>query len=87
MLRRLRTQIKSNGVIFLVLPMRCVASKHVGEARFEDLLRGLGLRQLIATRHTPKLVFYVLGLSDEGMRVSRIDIALYKCSVFDNIVE
>jgi 25S rRNA (adenine(2142)-N(1))-methyltransferase, Bmt2 len=52
----------STGVLFLVLPLRCVNSKHVGgQVRFEALLAAMGFSHLIEMRFTPRLVFYVLG--------------------------
>jgi hypothetical protein len=49
----------------LVLPLRCVDSKHVGgTAGFDTLLRGLGLTELLPRRLTPRLVFYILGNKD-----------------------
>ena len=49
------------GALFLVLPLRCVNSNHVGSGRFDSLLQGLGFVHLIEKRLTPRLVFYVLG--------------------------
>ena len=61
MLCRLVMQIHATGVLFLVLPRRCVNSPAVGEAHFEALLTGLGCVHLLPKRVTPRIVFYVLG--------------------------
>jgi 25S rRNA (adenine(2142)-N(1))-methyltransferase, Bmt2 len=59
----------STGVLFLVLPLRCVNSKHVGgQVRFDALLGAMGFSHLIEMRFTPRLVFYVLGRDREGKR-------------------
>lgn len=52
-----------NGVLFFVLPLRCITlpSSDFDMASFESLLRGLGCVELIPKRCTPHLVFYVLG--------------------------
>lgn len=51
----------------MVLPLRCVRSKHVGgESGFDSLLHGLGLRELMPKRLTPRLIFYVLGRAPEA---------------------
>lgn len=65
---RLSAQIKNTtGVLLLVLPLRCVDSKHVGgTAGFDLLLQGLGLRELLPKRYTPRLVFYILGGAQHG---------------------
>lgn len=66
MLARLSTQIAPGGVLLLVLPLRCINSKHVGgEARFEALLQGLGLREALPKRTTPRLIFYILARAEE----------------------
>lgn len=50
------------GILFLVLPTRCINSKHVGGLNnFSGLLRGIGLRDLLPVRNTPKLTFFILG--------------------------
>lgn len=54
--------VPESGVLFLVLPTRCVNSKHVGGIHhFTGLLRGLGLRDLCPVRNTPKLTFFIIG--------------------------
>lgn len=61
MLCRLIMQIHPGGVLFLVLPRRCIHSPMVGEAQFESLLAGLGCVQLLPKRLTPRIIFYILG--------------------------
>eukprot|EP01034_Spumella_vulgaris_P022693 gene22693-28844_t len=77
MLARLSAQLKPNkGVLLLVLPLRCVDSKHVGgTAGFDTLLRGLGLTELLPRRVTPKLVFYILGNRDIPVPLSSSSVA------------
>ena len=54
-------------MLFLVLPLRCVNSRHVGgQVRFDALLGAMGFSHLIEMRFTPRLVFYVLGRDREG---------------------
>lgn len=62
-LPRLYAHLKpATGVLFLVLPLRCVNSRHVGgQVRFDALLAAMGFSHLIEMRYTPRLVFYVLG--------------------------
>ncbi len=49
-------------MLLLVLPLRCINSKHLGGADlFDQLLRGLGLKELLPKRCTPRLVFFILG--------------------------
>jgi hypothetical protein len=49
-------------VLFLVLPRRCINSQYVGgDKYFTALLNGLGLYELLPSRETPKLIFYILG--------------------------
>lgn len=67
MLCRLVMQIHPGGVLFLVLPRRCVCSPAVGESRFESLLAGLGCVHLAPKRVTPRIVFYILGRRTEGL--------------------
>jgi hypothetical protein len=56
--------VPEKGVLLLVLPLRCVNSKHIGGAsKFEELLQGLGLTPLLPHRVTPKLIFFILGNS------------------------
>jgi hypothetical protein len=66
MLCRLYSQIKANGILFLILPIRCINSKHVGVDQFNLLLNLVGFKHLIVKRITPKLVFYVLGRKDDN---------------------
>ena len=61
MFSRLKEHLSGEGVLFLVLPLRCIESKFVGTSRFEELISGLGFVELIPKRKTPKVVFYVLG--------------------------
>jgi len=54
--------IKPNtGILFLVLPSRCINSKHVGRiTHFIDLLHGFNLVEVLPRRITPKLIFFIL---------------------------
>lgn len=61
------------GVLFLVLPLRCINSKHVGSSRFDSLLQGLGFEHLIEKRLTPRLVFYIL-CRDRGLRKKEVKV-------------
>ena len=50
------------GLLFFVLPKRCIHSHCVGGMKpFTALLSGLGLHELLPCRETPKLAFFVLG--------------------------
>ncbi len=55
------SQFHNTGVLFLILPIRCIKSPLVGMEEFETLLEFLGTFQLIPKRITPKLVFFILG--------------------------
>ena len=58
--------VPETGILFLVLPARCINSKHVGGINLmTSLLSGLGLRQVLPVRQTPKLIFFILGNSTE----------------------
>ena len=49
------------GVLFLILPSRCINSKHVGRmVHFIDLLHGFNLVEVLPRRITPKLIFFIL---------------------------
>jgi len=66
MLVRLRAHlVPATGVLFLVLPLRCVRSTHVGEAAFDAVLESMGFHHWVEKRITPRLVFYVLGRRDD----------------------
>ena len=47
------------GVLFLVLPIRCVEAHHIG-GKLDALLQAIGFCHLIEKKTTPKLAFYVL---------------------------
>lgn len=66
-LSRLTEHLSMSGVLFIILPIRCVDSKFVGSSRFEELLSGFGLTQLREKRTTPRLVFYTLGRTPQCM--------------------
>ena len=56
--------IKSDGVLLLVIPIRCIDSKFVGGlAEFEALLSGFGFGSLLPVKFTPRLAFFVLGIN------------------------
>ena len=49
------------GILFLILPSRCINSKHVGRMNhFIDLLHGFNLVEVLPRRITPKLIFFIL---------------------------
>lgn len=57
-----------------MLPLRCINSKHIGgSAKFEQLLSGLGLRELLPKRCTPRLIFYILGRIQDSETVANFD--------------
>jgi len=61
MLARLRGHLRSEeSLLLLVLPSRCIESKHCGAARFESLLGGLGFGFQAPLKTTPRLFFYTL---------------------------
>jgi hypothetical protein len=82
MLCRLYSQIKDNGILFLILPIRCINSKHVGVDQFNLLLNLVGFKHLIVKRITPKLVFYVLGRKNDDDIKNIDDI---ECSAINDI--
>ena len=63
MICRLVEQIHEGGIIFLVLPSRCIQSEYLGMDLFDSFLRGLGCIELQPKRITPHLIFYFLGKS------------------------
>lgn len=62
MLCRLCAHVElARGYVLLVLPLRCINSKSVGgEQVFMEFLSGIGLKEALPRRITPKLVFFVL---------------------------
>lgn len=60
MLARLACHVAPQGVLFLVLPLRCVESPLVGGPAFDALLDAFKLKQLLPVKRTPKLAFYTL---------------------------
>ena len=65
---RLLAHIKpETGVLFLVLPLRCVKSKYL-KGKFDLLLGEMGFVHLSEKRTTPRLAFYVLA---RGERISK----------------
>ena len=60
-----------SGVLFFVLPKRCIYSQCVGGVKhFTSLLNGLGLYELLPCRETPKLIFYILGNASHNTNTS-----------------
>ncbi len=60
MLLRLRHHLRnSDSILLLVLPLRCVHSKHVGALRLKALLDAIGFR-LLERKESPRLIFYTL---------------------------
>jgi hypothetical protein len=54
--------VREQGILFFVLPRRCIDSAHVGGIKhFTSLLNGLGLFEVLPHRETPKLFLFVLG--------------------------
>ncbi len=65
MLARLNAHLTSNGVLFLVLPTRCITSKFIGGlALFNKVLRSVGLVDVkcskLEMKSSPKLSYFVL---------------------------
>lgn len=61
MLMRMILQLsQQGGCLCLILPVRCVRSKLVGEDCFLRLLVALGLEEALPVNITPKLIFYVM---------------------------
>jgi 25S rRNA (adenine2142-N1)-methyltransferase len=65
MLCRLVLQLTPTGKLFLMLPVRCVDSKHL-RGNFVPLLKALGLKECVEHHRTPKIAFYVLSRSPPG---------------------
>ena len=63
------------GLLFLVLPLRCIESACVGREHFMNLLLALGLKEAWPVRITPKLAFYVMrrGTTQEISNNDRVD--------------
>lgn len=54
-------QLNSNGVLFLILPKRCLDNSNMrGSAQFVKLLNMCGLELLEEPHFTPRLAFFVL---------------------------
>ena len=65
MLARLNAHLTNNGVLFLVLPTRCITSKFVGGlVLFNEVLRCVGLVDVkcdkLEIKNSPKLSYFVL---------------------------
>lgn len=60
MLARLSLHIKPSGVLFIILPKRCINSPLLGSKAFSDILNAMGLKDAVERRYTPKLTFFTL---------------------------
>lgn len=66
MIARLNMQLNDEGILFLILPKRCLTTKNLPSGDyFLDLLYLLGLELKEEVHETPRLVFYVLGRNKE----------------------
>ncbi len=64
--------LSQGGVLFLILPKRCIQNKNIeGSDQFVNLLKVFGFRLLEDPHFTPRLAFYVLSRDD----------GLYECSI------
>jgi hypothetical protein len=61
MLARLRMHLRTahKSLLLLVLPSRCIRSKHLGAERFLSLCTALGMA-VVEVKETPRLLFYTL---------------------------
>lgn len=60
-LGRLNLQLTSNGVLFLILPKRCLDNSNMkGADQFVKLLKVFGLELLEEPHFTPRLAFFIL---------------------------
>lgn len=60
MLARLKGHLRNaDSLLLLVLPLRCIRSKHLGDHKFDGLCRAMGLDS-IEVKETPRLLFYTL---------------------------
>lgn len=57
---RMYLQLRNNGLLFLILPLRCIDNKLVGQSHFQRLLECIGFELALPIRITPKLIFYTL---------------------------
>lgn len=85
MLARLKGHLKATGILFLVIPTRCMTSRHVGGvSSFMALLGLLGLQEVehdsLVKKETPKLSFFVLkhamGTSEINWRKNLRDVCI-----------
>ena len=65
MLARLSAHLSSNGILFLVLPSRCINSPEIGGVKvFSKLLLDCGLTEIkdpnVENKTSPKLTFFIL---------------------------
>jgi 25S rRNA (adenine2142-N1)-methyltransferase len=65
MLARLSAHLGSNGILFLVLPSRCINSPEIGGVKvFSELLLDCGLTEVndpnLENKTSPKLTFFIL---------------------------
>ena len=65
MLARLNAHLKGDGILFLVLPTRCITSKYIGGLDlFNKVLRSVGLVDVksdkLETKTSPKLSYFIL---------------------------
>jgi 25S rRNA (adenine2142-N1)-methyltransferase len=68
MLARLSLHIKPSGVLFIILPKRCINSPLLGSKHFSAILTAMGLKDAVERRHTPKLTFFTLIKDDNYIK-------------------
>lgn len=59
-------QLTDNGILFLILPKRCIQNSNMqGSDQFVNLLTLFGFKTLEEPHFTPRLAFYVLSRNDD----------------------
>ena len=67
MLARLKGHLRNaDSLLLLVLPLRCIRSKHLGDRKFDGLCLAMGL-DTIEVKETPRLLFYTFRLSNPSI--------------------
>jgi len=93
MLARLKAHLTPSGLLFLVLPTRCITSRQVGGAdAFKALLELLGFQEVqhnaLEKKVTPKLTFYVLQNSNSkvGLPDQRMDWRILLQNLYSKLI-